>query len=85
MIRNKMMIALMGMMPLVSNAQMAMNDATTPLHLLKPAYRYGYGVPKKENVKASMDRVFDHLDKCTPSELDETGKALKRGDFRLTS
>lgn len=85
MIRNKMMIALMGMMPLVGNAQVAMNDATTPLHLLKPAYRYGYGVPKKENVKASMDRVFVYLDKCTPAELDETGKALKRGDFRLTS
>ncbi len=70
--------------PLFSNAQVQ-NDATAPLHLMKPAYKYPYGVPKKEDVKASLDRILNYLDATTFAELDETGKQLKRGDFRLTS
>ena len=85
MIKKKWIFALVGLMPLAANAQEAVNDATTPLHLLKPAYRYDYGVPDKEDVKASIDRVLEYLGNTTPAELDETGKALKRGDFRLTS
>ena len=81
----KWIFALVTLMPVAGNAQGVVNDATTPLHLLKPAYRYDYGVPGKEDVKASIDRVLEYLDNTTPAELDETGKALKRGDFRLTS
>lgn len=81
----KWIVALVGIMPVTANAQTTENDATTPLHLLKPAYKFDYGVPKKEAVKASIDRVFDYLNRTTPAELDETGKALRRGDFRLTS
>ena len=81
----KCILALVGLMPLAVNAQEAVNDATTPVHLLKQAYRYDYGVPSKDAVKASIDRVYNYLNRTTPAELDETGKALKRGDFRLTS
>ena len=59
MIKKKWIFALVGLMPLAANAQEAVNDATTPLHLLKPAYRYAYGVPDKEDVKASIDRVLE--------------------------
>ncbi len=67
------------------HAQEVQNDATAPLHLMKPAYKIPYGVPKAEDVKATMDRVKNYLDATTFMELDETGKMLKRGTFRLTS
>ena len=66
-------------------AQEVQNDATAPLHLMKPAYRYHYGVVEAKDVKATMDRVKNYLTNNTFTELDETGKMLKRGDFRLTS
>jgi len=66
-------------------AQEVVNDATAPLHLMKPAYKYQYGIPKTEDVKASMDRILDYLESTTFTELDESGKMLKRGDYRLTS
>ena len=66
-------------------AQEVQNDATAPLHLMKPAYKIPYGVPKAEDVKATMDRVKNYLDATTFMELDETGKMLRRGTFRLTS
>lgn len=81
----KLLIPFLALMPFSLNAQTIQNDATAPLHLMKPAYKYSYGVPKKEDVKASLDRVFNYLDQTTFAQLDETGKALKRGDFRLTS
>ena len=68
-----------------SDAQEVQNDATAPLHLMKPAYHYPYGVPKAEEVKETMDRIKNYLDATTFMELDETGKMLKRGTFRLTS
>ena len=67
------------------SAQEQQNDATAPLHLMKPAYKIPYGVPKAEEVKATMDRVKNYLEATTFMELDETGKMLKRGTFRLTS
>ena len=67
------------------SAQQVVNDATAPLHLMKPAYTYPYGVPDKKEVKASIDRIFDYLDRTTFAELDVSGKQLRRGDFRLTS
>ena len=76
----------MAVAPLATcNAQTVVNDATTPLHLMKPAYKYNYGVPDRKDVKASIDRVLNYLDKSTFAELDETGKHLRKGDFRLTS
>lgn len=67
------------------NAQEVQNDATTPLHLMRPAYKYAYSVPKAEEVKGIMDRVKNYLEATTFMELDETGKRLKRGTFRITS
>lgn len=81
----RLFIPILACLPLMANAQTVQNDATAPLHLMKPAYTYKYGVPKKEEVKASMDRVLRYLDQTTFAELDESGKQLKRGDFRLTS
>ena len=69
----------------VSAQETPQNDATAPLHLMKPAYKYPYGVPKAEDVKATMDRIRNYLEATTFMELDETGKQLKRGTFRLTS
>ncbi len=81
----KWLALLMACAPLMTNAQEVQNDATAPLHLMKPAYTIEYGVPKKEDVKAALDRILSYLDETTPTELDEAGKQLKRGDFRLTS
>ena len=77
--------ALMAFLPLSCMSQNVVNDATTPLHLMKPAYKYNYGVMDRKDVKSSIDRILDYLDKTTFAELDETGKHLRKGDFRLTS
>ncbi len=75
----------MMLMPLCGIAQEVQNDATAPLHLMRPAYKIPYGIPKAEEVKATMDRIKNYLDATTFMELDESGKMLKRGTFRLTS
>ena len=75
------------------------NDNNTPLHLMKPAYKNGYGVSTMESVKQTMDRVLQYIDQETPAQLVDakTGKEitrwkdidadtqLKQGGFRLTS
>ena len=75
------------------------NDSNTPLHLMKPAYKHGYGVPAAQEVKQTMDCVLHYLQQVTPAELEDSKthqtvsdmKAinaqtqLRRGDFRLTS
>ena len=75
------------------------NDNNTPLHLMKPAYRHGYGVSTAESVKQTMDRVLQYIDAETPAQLvnAKTGETvtqwkditadvkLKQGGFRLTS
>ncbi len=71
--------------PLAVCGQTVQNDATAPLHLMKPAYHTPYGVPTQEDIKASLDRIFCYLDTTTFAALDESGRQLKRGDFRLTS
>lgn len=81
----KIIIPILALAPLFANAQEVQNDANTPLHLLQPDYTIPYGVPKADDVKATIDRVRDYLDATTFTELDETGKQLKRGTFRLTS
>ncbi|MGE9314079.1 glycoside hydrolase family 88/105 protein [Niabella sp. CJ426] len=74
------------------------NDATMPLHLMKPDYDIPYGETTPEKVKKVLDRVYDYLNAVTPASLAnkqtdaavELSKAdehsvLKKGDFRLTS
>ena len=79
--------------------QETINDNNTPLHLMKPQYRLGYGVSKAEEVKEVMDRVLKYIDAETPAQLVDktTGQVvtdyskatadtyLKQGGFRLTS
>lgn len=81
----KFILPLMALLPLAAMAQEVQNDATAPLHLMKPAYQYAYGVPKAEEVKSTMDRIKNYLEETTFTELDESGKMLRRGTFRLTS
>jgi len=79
-------------------AQKKQNDSNTPLHLLKPDYPVPYGIPDKNVVKKTLDRIKSYLDKNTPYEMnDATGKkildfnninstsVLKKGDFRIIS
>jgi unsaturated rhamnogalacturonyl hydrolase len=75
------------------------NDATTPLHLLKPAYITPYGETKQADVKAVLDRVYHYLNEVTPYKLiDRSSKqeisnlanvnsnsVFVQGDFRLIS
>ncbi|MFP9114544.1 glycoside hydrolase family 105 protein [Flavobacterium sp. RHBU_3] len=75
------------------------SDATSPLHLQKPDYTMPYDVPKQEDVKALLDRVFAYLDEATPAMMldKKTGAeytntksidnnvTLKMGDYRLNS
>ncbi len=81
----KILIPILSLACVFANAQEVQNDATAPLHLMKPAYSIPYGVPKANDVKASIDRIKNYLEETTFTELDETGKQLKRGTFRLTS
>ena len=45
------------------------NDATTPLHLMKPDYPTPYIVPQKEDIKTVLDRVYTFLDKNSASKI----------------
>ena len=80
-------------------AQTSVNDNNTPLHLMKPHYSVGYGIPAESEVKQVMDRVLRYIDSQTPAVLVDkrTGREvtktdgidentqLKPGGFRLTS
>lgn len=74
------------------------NDATTPLHLLKPHYEIPYGETTLESVKQKLETVFQYLNTVTPTALvnkntDEpiaiknadSTSILQKGDYRLTS
>ena len=96
-LRTMTMAVLTGFLTL-AQAQ-TVNDSNTPLHLMKPEYRLGYGISKPEEVKDVMDRVLNYIATVTPAVLEDkkTGIAvgdmkkidentqLRRGDFRLTS
>ena len=56
------------------------NDSNTPLHLMKPAYRVGYGVSTAQSIKQTIDRVLRYIDQETPAD-----PQLEKGGFRLTS
>lgn len=51
------------LMPAMAFAQdnTAINDSNTPLHLLKPDYKHGYGVSTKQEVKAAIDKVMNYI------------------------
>ncbi len=80
-------------------AQKPQNDATTPLHLLKPDYPTPYGAPSVKDVTAVLDRVYEFLEhnsasKLIDSKTNEEVTNLKKldkntvfepGAFRLTS
>lgn len=74
------------------------NDATLPLHLMKPDYDIPYGETTPGKVKQVLDRVYHYLDAVTPMQLvnkqteadialanADENTVLKKGDFRLTS
>ncbi|MCH5685340.1 hypothetical protein LWM68_14455 [Niabella sp. W65] len=45
------------------------NDATMPLHLMKPDYDIPYGETTPEKVKVVLDRVYEYLNAVTPAGL----------------
>lgn len=75
------------------------NDRTTPLYMLKPAYPVPYGVPDTARVRAVMERIYRYLDQATPPRLvdSKTSRTVSLsgavdpdavfapGDFRLIS
>ena len=75
------------------------NDSTTPLHLLAPAYETPYGKPDIKSITSVLDKVYGYLNEVTPPKLvnRETQEEVtdfaaiaantifKPGDFRLLS
>ncbi|MFP5390808.1 MAG: glycoside hydrolase family 105 protein [Gammaproteobacteria bacterium] len=51
------------------NAPAQQNDATAPLHLMKPDYPTPYGAPAAAEVKKTLDRVLTYLEGVTPARL----------------
>ncbi|BAV06383.1 Rhamnogalacturonyl hydrolase YesR [Filimonas lacunae] len=91
-----------GILPLSVSAQYMTgkgNDATAPLHLMKPAYTVPYGETTPQKVTAVLKRVYQYLNGVTPFQLvDKTSSQVvndihtansntifKPGDFRLLS
>lgn len=52
-----------------ANGISQINDATTPLHLLKPDYPVPYKAPQISEVKEVLDRVYGFLDESTPAGI----------------
>jgi unsaturated rhamnogalacturonyl hydrolase len=75
------------------------NDVTVPLHALQPDYPVPYNAMSKEEIRKTIDKVFDYLNSTTPAELInkttgsqigyasqvDTNTIIKPGDFRLFS
>ncbi len=71
----------------------------TPLHLLQPDYPVPYGVPVKDSVVKTLDRIYNYLAAVTPAQLvnrktnesitdyskADSNTIFKPGDFRLMS
>ncbi len=86
-------------LPVQAQTQEPINDINTPLHLMKPDYRTPYGIPKTEEVKSVLDKVFHFIAEATPMEVIDSetkqpvtdfkklnkNAILGRGLFRLTS
>ncbi|MGO1244118.1 MAG: glycoside hydrolase family 88/105 protein [Sphingobacterium sp.] len=74
-------------------------DANTPLHLLNPDYPVQYGQTTLDSIKADIDKVYNYLNKVTPTVLEnkkdgaviedialiDTNTVFEKGDFRLIS
>lgn len=73
-----------AMQVLAQNPVTEVTDVNTPLHLMKPAYTYGYGMPQESEVRSTMDRVLSYLDEATPSTAGQDNR-IAPGKFRLTS
>ena len=81
------------------SSQRPANDVTTPLHALQPDYPVPYGAMSEQDIKKSLDKVFNYLDAVTqPVMVDkktgnpvndiaklDTNTTIKPGDFRLNS
>ena len=75
------------------------NDVNTPLHLLQPNYPVPYGVPVKDSIVKTLERIYDYLAAVTPPQLvnrktnelitdyskADSNTIFKAGDFRLLS
>ena len=101
MMKQKLILSLLlgGLGCAMTASAQQVNDNNTPLHLMRPQYQVGYGVPTVERVKQTIDRVLHYIDAETPAVLVDkrTGKEvtrpedidantqLKQGGFRLTS
>ncbi|HZL11995.1 MAG TPA: glycoside hydrolase family 88 protein [Prolixibacteraceae bacterium] len=83
----------------LSSQAQKVNDSTTPLHLMQPAYDTPYGKPEVKSIIEVLDRIYNYLDQTTPmvlinketqaevtdySKIDEK-TIFKPGDFRLIS
>jgi unsaturated rhamnogalacturonyl hydrolase len=85
--------------PAIAQQPPARNDATTPLHALRPDYPIPYEPMNKESVKKVLDKVFNYLDAVTPAQMInkqtgevvndvskiDTNTTVEQGDYRLTS
>lgn len=96
----KLIFSLFFTLSVVIGAQaQKINDATTPLHLMKPAYETPYGKPDEKQITSVLDKVYNYLNQTTPaalinketqeeitnySKIDEN-TIFKPGDFRLVS
>lgn len=75
------------------------NDFNTPLHLISPDYKIPYGELNESDIKQSLDKILNYLEKNTPakvinkktnkeitdySHIDKNSQ-LQEGTFRLTS
>lgn len=62
------------------------NDATTPLHLLKPEYKVPYGELKAEDVKAALDRIYTYIEAERPTGFVDADGNVKgiSGDDAIT-
>ena len=94
----KLLYTVILLVTAMSTHAQQVNDTNTPLHLMKPQYKTGYGVVTPQEVKQKMDMVLHYLEKATPCTLEDqrSGKTvqpqqadmhtrLRPGDFRLTS
>src|SRR5690606_31015455 len=57
-------------------------DSNTPLHLSKPDYKTPYGIPTKESIIRTLDRVHNYLESSTPAIIvdSESGKEITNFD-----
>src|SRR5690349_7779118 len=50
-------------------AQQKATDANAPLHALQPDYPIPYGAMSSEDIKKTLDKVFNYLDAVTPAQM----------------